>query len=160
MNNLDENVNYKRLLQQQQTLLISSVNRQLEPESSYSPYIRDENGVFYIYVSELAQHTENMLLNNKASILFIQTEDSSDNIFARERAVFQCHVSEVEKHSLQYNQYLDLLHKKFGETVALLRSLGDFRLLALKPASGKYIAGFGKAYAVDLTKDCIISNED
>ena len=50
------------------------------------------------------------------------------------------------------------MQEKFGETIELLRSLPDFHLLALTPVNGKYVAGFGKAYSINVV-DWTITNE-
>ncbi len=150
--------NYQVLIQQQQTLLLSTVTSQGIPEASYAPYVRDKKGVFYIYVSELAAHTKNMLLNKRVSILFIQAEKETKNFFARERVVFDCSINEVQLQDEIYQQQLAKMQEKFGETVALLTSLPDFHLLALTAINGKYVAGFGKAYSIN-TSDWTVNNE-
>jgi len=142
--------NYQQLIQSQKTLILSTVTEQGIPESSYAPYVRDEQGVFYIYVSELASHTENMLKTATASILFIQPEKECKNLFARERVVFDCSISEVQKQDKCYYKQMLIMKEKLGETVELLQSLPDFHLLALTPINGKYIAGFGKAFSIDM----------
>ena len=85
--------NYLELIQSQQSLLLATVTAQGKPESSYAPYVRDEKGAFYIFVSELATHTKNMLQSGCASILFIQPEEQTNNFFARKRVVFDCSIS-------------------------------------------------------------------
>jgi putative heme iron utilization protein len=144
---------YRELILSQQTLLLSTVTVEGEPECSYAPYVRDQHGVFYIYVSELAAHTRNMLQKGCASVLFIRPEKEVKNIFARERVVFKCLVNEVQNSDERYDKQLLKMKDKFGETIELLRSLSDFHLLALTPLNGKYIAGFGQAYTIDLTSD-------
>jgi putative heme iron utilization protein len=108
--------------------------------------------VFYIYVSELAAHTKNMLHNNRVSVLFIMPESETQNLFARERIVFDCTISEIQQDDEIYETQLQAMQEKFGETVALLRNLTDFYLLALTPVTGKYIAGFGKAFEINIEK--------
>ena len=150
---VDHTGKYRELILSQQTLLLSTVTEQGEPECSYAPYIRDQQGVFYIYVSELATHTRNMLQKGSASVLFIRPEKEVKNLFARERVVFNCEVNEVQGSDERYDKQLLKMKHKFGETVDLLCSLPDFHLLALTPLNGKYIAGFGQAYLIDLTSD-------
>jgi len=145
--------NYQQLIQSQQTLLLSTVTEQGKPESSYAPYVRDEAGVFYIYVSELASHTKNMLQNQQASILFIQPEKECKNLFARERVIFDCSINEVQREDECYYKQMLIMKEQLGETVELLQSLPDFHLLALTPVNGKYIAGFGKAFSIDQDQD-------
>ena len=149
----DHTRKYRELIFSQQTLLLSTVTGQGEPECSYAPYIRDQQGVFYIYVSELATHTRNMLQKGSASVLFIRPENETKNLFARERVVFNCEVNEVQGSDERFDKQLLKMKHKFGETVDLLCSLPDFHLLALTPLNGKYIAGFGQAFLINLTSD-------
>ena len=151
----DHTSKYRELILSQQTLLLSTVTEQGEPDCSYAPYVRDQHGVFYIYVSELAAHTRNMLQKGRASVLFIRPEKDVKNLFARERAVFNCEVNEVQSSDEQYDKQLLKMKDKFGETVELLCSLSDFHLLALTPLNGKYIAGFGQAFLIDVTSDSV-----
>lgn len=145
--------NYQKLIQDQKTLLLSTVSAEGEPECSYAPYIRDTQGAFYILVSELANHTKNMLQKNRASVMFIQNEKDANNLFARERAVFDCAVSEIQQEDESYNSQLDKMTDVLGETVGLLRSLPDFHLLQLTAVNGRYIAGFGQAFMINTKED-------
>jgi len=147
--------NYQQLIKSQKTLILSTITEQGKAESSYAPYVRDEKGRFYIFVSELATHTHNMLKTQSANILFIQPEEQTKNFFARERVVFDCSISEVQKQDECYYKQMLIMKNKFGETVDLLQSLPDFHLLALTPVNGKYIAGFGKAFSINLDNDSL-----
>ncbi|MFQ5598520.1 MAG: HugZ family protein [Nitrospiria bacterium] len=140
----------KRLLAAQRTLLISTATAGGEPEISVAPYVRDEAGIFYVFVSELASHTRNLMENGRASILFIGPESASRNLFARERAVFRCRAEEVPAADAVYTRVLKSLQDVFGEVVGVLRSLPDFHLFALRPENGRYIVGFGQAYRIQL----------
>ncbi len=136
------------LQEAQRTLLLASVTADGFPEISYAPYTRVE-GRFYIYVSRLARHSRNLLAQPYASVMFIRNEAESRNLFARERLTYRCTVSEVVRGSAEYEPLLDQLEAAQGQTVALLRTLPDFRLIRLSPLSGSYVVGFGQAYAVD-----------
>lgn len=138
------------LMASQQTLILSTASANGVPDISYAPFVRDDTGLFYIYVSELASHTANLLHNPEASIMFIRPESESPNLFARERAVFSCRVWEIARDDENYTTRLNALQDKFGEVVGLLRSLSDFHLFALSPESGRYVAGFGRAFRINL----------
>lgn len=140
---------FQQCIKSQQTLILSTITAAGKPECSYAPYIRDEQGVFYIFVSELASHTQNMLTSGDVSILFIQAEQQASNIFARERVVFDCSIKEISKQDECYHKQMLIMEQSLGKTVALLKSLPDFHLLALTPVSGKYIAGFGQAFSIN-----------
>ena len=138
------------LIASQQTLTLSTASANCVPDISYAPFVRDHTGLFYIYVSELASHTANLLNNPQASIMFIRPESESSNLFARERAVFSCRVKEIARDDEIYTVRLNALQDKFGEVVSLLRSLSDFHLFALYPESGRYVAGFGRAFTINV----------
>ncbi|WP_370277330.1 HugZ family protein [Pontibacterium sp.] len=132
-----------------QSVLLSTLNQAGNPEISYAPAVRDGQGCFYIFVSELAAHTANLLGHPNCSVLFIQDEQESRNIFARERLTYQCDVEKVERDSAKGVEILEQMENKLGQTVKLLRGLPDFHLFRLKPTSGSYVVGFGKAFEVD-----------
>ncbi|TRW90722.1 HugZ family protein [Candidatus Methylobacter oryzae] len=140
----------QELLVSQQTLLLSTASDSGVPDISVAPYVRDQVGCFYIFISELATHTTNLLNNPQASVMFIRPESESNNLFARERAVFNCKAKEIRREEPLYAAQLKVLLGKFGEIVSLLNSLNDFHLFALCPETGRYVMGFGQAYAINV----------
>ncbi|WKJ91023.1 pyridoxamine 5'-phosphate oxidase family protein [Methylomonas montana] len=139
---------YRGLIARSQSVAIATCSEHGEAEASYAPFLEYEN-TYYVYVSQLAKHTGNMLRQGQASIMFIEPEADAANPFARQRVVFNCKVSELDKQHPLYDQLLDALQNRFGETVAVLRALPDFHLLALTPLRGQYVAGFGKALVIN-----------
>jgi putative heme iron utilization protein len=140
----------QELLASQQTLLLSTASTIGIPGISYAPFVRDGSGCFYVFISELAAHTDNLFTNPRASVMFVHPESESSNLFARERAIFDCSVKEVDRTEDCYSIQLKAMQDQFGEIVGILRSLSDFHLFALTPKSGRYIAGFGQAYTIDI----------
>jgi putative heme iron utilization protein len=141
---------YQELMASQQTLLLSTASANGVPDISYAPFVRDEAGIFYIYVSEMACHTVNLLNNPEASILFIRPESESPNLFARERVVLSCSVTEIIRGDAIYADRIQALQDKFGEVVSVLSSLSDFHLFALRPENGRYVIGFGRAFSINV----------
>ena len=141
---------FHELISSQQTLILATVSINNLPQISYAPYVRDQDGAFFIYVSELAQHTENLLKNQRTSVLFIRPESESNNLFARERVVFNCCVEEIKRDDENFESQLQAMQKKFGEVVETLCALPDFHLFAFRPESGRYVAGFGRAFAINV----------
>ncbi|WP_446808564.1 HugZ family protein [Methylomonas sp. 2BW1-5-20] len=140
---------YRTLIADSQSLTIATCTEDGTAEVSYAPFLAYEN-TYYIYVSRLARHTGNMLHQGRASIMFIEPEAATLNPFARQRVTFDCRVTEIEKQQVEYGQLLDMLQNRFGETVGILRSLADFHLMALTPTRGHYVAGFGKAFSINI----------
>ncbi|MCK9635180.1 MAG: pyridoxamine 5'-phosphate oxidase family protein [Methylobacter tundripaludum] len=141
---------YQELMASQQTLLLSTASANGGPDISYAPFVRDDEGVFYIYVSEMACHTVNLMNNPQASILFIRSESESPNLFARERVVLSCSVMEISRDDAIYAERIQALQDKFGEVISVLSSLSDFHLFALRPENGRYVIGFGRAFSINM----------
>lgn len=139
----------RALEQSKRTLLLSTLSASGLPEISYAPYLRSEQGGFYIFISRLANHTVNLLAQPVCSVLFIENENESRNVFARERLSYACEVEEVSADSEAYDVVLDKMERHLGQTMQLLRGLPDFHLFKLNPKSGSYVVGFGKAFEVD-----------
>jgi len=136
------------LRRQQATLLMATTNAENIAEISYAPYV-ERDGCFHIFVSELAAHTGNLLRTGRAGILFIENEADAENPFARRRLTYACEASEISPNTVDYEPVLQAMEDRFGNLIATLRSLKDFHLIKLKPYSGQFVAGFGKAYVVD-----------
>ena len=101
-----------------------------------------------VYISELAQHTRNLLENPRASLLFIADESDTRNLFGRQRLTLNCQARQISPSDPQADQLLDQFERSFGKTVGLLRSLGDFHLFAFEVHSGAYVRGFAQAWEI------------
>ena len=131
-----------------QTLQLATINSSGQPEASYAPYLY-HNGSYYIFVSELASHTQNLLHNPQASIMLIESEADARNPFACKRFTAQCTVSEIHRDTDSYTPLLDQLEQQFGSTIGMLRTLPDFHLFELQPQQGRLVIGFGKAFGLN-----------
>jgi len=140
--------NFELLKKEINTLYLSSLTKEGKPNASYAPFVSDYKGNFYIFVSGLASHTQDLLANPVASILLMRDEQDSRQIFARQRASYQCDVEVVEKSDIDYTTQLDKLEQRFGSVVKLLRGLSDFILFRLRPYEGQFVMGFGKAFTL------------
>jgi putative heme iron utilization protein len=137
---------FARFKQNVQTLQLSTLTSDGKPYASYSPFVVDELGNFYIFISQLAGHTQNLINNSQASILLIEDEADTRQIFARQRINYQCDVEVVNTDEADYVSQLDAMQTRFGSVMGLLKTLPDFILFRLSPYQGQYVVGFGKAY--------------
>ncbi|MEB3313462.1 MAG: pyridoxamine 5'-phosphate oxidase family protein [Cyanobacteriota bacterium] len=76
---------YQALPSQLKSLMLATVNPDGSPQASYAPYLMDADRQFYIFVSGLSAHTANLLRTGQASVLLIQDEGQSPQVFARQR---------------------------------------------------------------------------
>jgi len=138
------------------TLVLSTQDKQGLTETSVTPFVFAD-GVLYVFISELAKHTHNLLqsLQNAAespkimqiSGLLLADEAQTEQLFARERITLQLKVKEVFKDSTKYSEILQQFGQEFGEVVTMLEALPDFHLFALQTIKGGYVRGFGQAFA-------------
>jgi putative heme iron utilization protein len=109
----------------------------------------DDDGAFHVYVSQLAAHTRNLLASGRASVLVIEDESAATQPLARRRLTFQCTAVPVPRDTATHAATLAALRAKLGPAFDLITGLGDFRLICLRPVSGRLVAGFGQAFDVD-----------
>ena len=130
------------------SVLMATVNQDGAPEASYAPYVMDDDGRYYVFVSGLARHTRDFQESGNVSLQFIENEDPAQNLFARRRLTLLCDVSAIPRASPVHEEILEHFTQSFGRFVNTLRGLPDFQLFRLTPRSGLYVRGFGQAFRV------------
>ncbi len=128
------------------SVVLATISSDGDPDASYTPYTPDDSGNFLIFVSELAQHTKNLLHSPKISLLWIEAEEHSRNLFARRRLTLQCDARELQSGTAQWDAALTRMQHLHGKTIEVLRSLPDFHLFTLTAHRGNYVRGFAKAF--------------
>ncbi len=134
-----------KLIASLQSVIVSSVDSENLPHISYAPFIQKDK-IFYICISAMSSHTKNLLLTPVASILFIEDESLSNNIFARRRVTFTVKIAPIERGTIEFNGAMTLFEDRFGELANIYKSMPDFQLFALTPVNGRAVFGFGQAY--------------
>ncbi|MEM7400215.1 MAG: pyridoxamine 5'-phosphate oxidase family protein [Pseudomonadota bacterium] len=133
----------------QRTLHLATRAPSGEPEASYAPFIVDEGGNFYIFVSRLSRHTRNLLEQPGLSVLLIEPEAKAQQIFARKRLSYHCVAEVIARDDPEWTARLNQFEARFGAIIEMLRSLDDFVLFRLVPKHGSFVKGFGQAYTID-----------
>lgn len=131
------------------SLTMATVNADGVPDASYAPFVRIDDNAFYVNLSALAAHTANLVSTPRASVLFLQPEDDSKQLFARKRLSFDVDAEIVGRDSSRWAQVMDLFAVKFGDVIDLIRPLQDFELFRLVPRSAVYVRGFAQAYPIN-----------
>lgn len=132
-----------------ETLHLATVNSAGDAEASYAPFIAPEGFCFYLFLSDLAQHTANIRRGGWVSVLLVESEEAASNAFARRRAVFQCRSALIPRDDPRWAGLIGGFEAKFGDIINLLGSLQDFNLFRLQAVEGSYVRGFGQAYRFD-----------
>ena len=129
--------------------VLATVSKDGIPNASYAPCIVDEARNVYVFVSGLSTHTQNLTATSRASVLFIEDESKTQQIFARMRLSYDCTATLLERESAQWTAIAQQFEDRFGNIVEVMRGLADFRIFQLQPQSGNFVVGFGAAYKVD-----------
>lgn len=137
----------KEFRQQRRTLQLATVDEQNRPNVSYAPFVQNQQG-YFILISHIARHARNLDLNPQLSIMLIEDECSTKQIFARKRLTFDAIAQKVPREHSLWQQVITQMKEQFGEIIDDLSQLEDFTLFCLKPEKGLFVKGFGQAYQV------------
>ncbi|WP_086984328.1 heme utilization protein HutZ [Vibrio aphrogenes] len=133
--------------QERRTLQLATVDHNGQPNVSYAPFVVHQTG-YYVLISEIARHARNLMENPQVSLMLIEDEEQSKQLFARKRLTFDAVASLVERNTDEWQAVVTELEQRFGEIVSGLSQLEDFKLFCLKPIKGLFVKGFGQAFQV------------
>jgi putative heme iron utilization protein len=125
--------------------LLATLAQNSTPAASYAPCVWFE-GDCYLYLSQLASHTGNLLRNSKISLLLIESEARTANPFARRRISLHGSVQAIARDDQCFVTVLAEFRQQFGKVMDVIEPLPDFRLFRVVAESGRFIRGFGQAY--------------
>jgi putative heme iron utilization protein len=107
----------------------------------------DDLGSLFIHASRLAHHTQDLLEDSRCSVLISETDDASRDPQTLARVTLNGEARPVEQDDPAYDAARALYLRKFPEAQFLFQ-LGDFSLYRITISTGRYVAGFGKAYNI------------
>ena len=134
------------------SLILSTTNENIDPLTSYSPFVEDDNK-FYTVMSSAMTHFKNIEETLKAHVFIIEDEKDASHIFARKRLYFSasCKIVDEEK-------YFELFDKRYGESLSFIRKMKDFKIVELTPKDKSLILGFGAAYLMNEQGELVQKN--
>ncbi len=137
----------KEFRQERRTLQLATVDAEGRPNVSYAPFVQNQKG-YFVLISQIARHARNLLDNPNVSLMMIEDEDTSKQLFARKRLTFDAVATVVERDSELWLQVVGQMKERFGEIIDGLSKLEDFVLFNLKAEQGLFVKGFGQAFQV------------
>lgn len=141
-----------RLLESYQTASLATVTPSGAPQVSYVPVAIDEKRRFLFFVSELSEHTGNLKANPLASLMLIEDEGKSGQLFARNRLTLNGKVESIARDSDQWTAASTCYRERFGKFFDMLSGLPDFHMFRLTPEDIRLVLGFGSAYQITGSK--------
>ncbi|WP_435250369.1 heme utilization protein HutZ [Vibrio sp. nBUS_14] len=137
----------KEFRQERRTLQLATVDEEGCPNVSYAPFVQNQEG-YFVLISDIARHARNLKANPQVSLMMIEDEQSSKQLYARKRLTFDAQASVVERETELWTQVIGQMQERFGEIIDGLSQLQDFSLFNLKAENGLFVKGFGQAYQV------------
>ena len=133
------------LSEYQGILCTNSIDVEGYPFGSVIPYTTNQQGLPVILTSTIAQHTKNILADNRVSL--ISTERGLDDIQTGGRLTYIGDVRKLEDDEDTFHRYYNYFpeHKNYHSTHNF-----DFYVIDLVKA--RYIGGFGKIFWVSADK--------
>ena len=135
------------LLQEYQGILCTNSNEMPGyPFGSVVPYCLDRYGQPVILISTIAQHTKNILSDNKVSL--IVTEGDADDLQTVGRVTY---IGDARKLDEQDNDTMERYYEYFPQSRGYHKT-HDFDFYTIDIQRVRYIGGFGKIYWVEKDK--------
>ncbi len=129
------------------SVILGTVNKDGNADASYAPVLQKDHQ-YYVYISELAVHTPNLLNHLNVSLLFIEPEDKARNLFKRKRSSIRAEAETISRDSTEFANIMDDYTKAFGKIMRNLSQSKDFHLFKLTPKHATFVRGFGQAYNI------------
>ena len=131
-----------------QSVVIGTLDEKGLSFSSYAPFVY-MNHRTYIFISDVAKHAQNLKREPKASLIFIEDESKSEQIFARKRISLQISSLLIPREDEKFSDVMNAFKTKFSEEiVGMLMGMQDFNLYELSTDYGEATFGFGEAYNI------------
>jgi putative heme iron utilization protein len=107
----------------------------------------DDFSAFYIHVSKLGKHTGDMEKDPRVSLLFMETDDGRADPQTLARLSVNGTAAPLAKSDPATDAVRRLYLERFPAAEQFF-SLGDFNLWRITPTSGRFVAGFARAFNI------------
>jgi len=113
------------------------------PESDFS--------AFYIHVSRLAWHTQDMLKDPRVALSIAQTDDGRPNPFTLARLTIRGAAIEIPNDDPSFEDLRTAWHGRFAEQEETF-ALPDFSFWRIEPRDARFVAGFGSIHNLSVAE--------
>ena len=134
-------------IQSRKSLHLATLGADGAPFASYAPFAIGED-CLYVLLSEIAAHGSNLQREARASVLVVEDEGTAEELFARIRVNYSVQAELLAYNSGEWRVALECLAARLGPRSANLSKLEVFKMFRLVPKGGRYVKGFGRAYAL------------
>ena len=115
------------------------------PFGSVAPYCADELCRPVIYISQIAQHTHNILRDARVSLTVVEKNVDSDDVQARGRVTCIANARSIGEHETQIRER----YFRYFPSARQFEQTHDFIFFRLEPVRVRFIGGFGQIYWIE-----------
>ena len=142
-----------QLIRNTRTAALATLRDEAPQTSMVAVLPADDFSAFHIFVSRLAQHTVDMKMDKRVSLLFCETDDGRDDPQTLARVSIRGSAEPIENGEPGYTPLKEQYLVRFPSAEPLF-SLMDFNFWRIKPKGGRFVAGFAKA--INITPQALI----
>lgn len=138
----------KKLIEQQSFGVLSTYSVDVEgfPFGSVTPYSLTENHNPLIFISNIAQHTKNIIKDNRVSLIILENmQDGSKDPQKHGRASILGRATPLETTGEENEGKYQRYFQRFPESESYKDTHG-FQLYEITPVRIRFIGGFGKIF--------------
>jgi putative heme iron utilization protein len=117
------------------------------PEADFS--------AFYVHVSRLAWHTQDMEKDGRCALSISETDDGRADPFTLARITVRGQSTRIENEGSEFERLKPRWLERFPEQ-AINFELADFSFWRIEPRDARFVAGFGKIFNLS-TRDLVNS---
>jgi hypothetical protein len=120
--------------------------RQAAPLVSMTLYLAERDfSAFYVHVSRLAWHTQDMSADPRVALSIAETDDGRADPFTLARVSIRGDASRIENQGASFEDLKSRWLLKFPEQ-AINFTLADFNFWRVAPRDARFVAGFGRIH--------------
>jgi putative heme iron utilization protein len=134
-----------RLIRGQRVAALGTL-RQGAPFVSMVPYAPAADfSAFYVHLSRLAYHTQDILKDARVSLMIAAADDGKGDPQTLARLSIRGVAEEITRSHSAYAELKALYLARFPQAKVSF-GLGDFSIFSIQPKSGRFVAGFGRIF--------------
>ncbi|KAF0193324.1 MAG: hypothetical protein FD165_427 [Gammaproteobacteria bacterium] len=137
----------RQLIQQQRWAALATLDAN-GPLASMACYaVEPASGGLALHLSQLAQHTRNMLEDPRVSLIISEPDDGREDPQTLARLSIQGRVVALERDTDDYNRAGQIYQARFPASAQRF-GFADFVLFRLTPHEVRIVGGFARAYTL------------
>ena len=126
--------------------------RDSSPMVSMTLYMAEEDfSAFYVHVSRLAWHTQDMLHDARVALSIGESDDGRADPFTLARVTIRGNAVQIQNNDPVFQNLKSAWLERFPEQ-AINFELADFSFWRIAPRDARFVAGFGRIHNLSATE--------